>query len=120
MESCEAVEKEIDKVIQKFTDIKGETIETINEVISVFSVLMSSLGKQRILNLYFLLIQNLNNFLISGNMNGNSTITQEQATELKNVIKRCKEKLQNIGSAHRNVHSQVTSELQICIRYTNF
>lgn len=48
MESCDAVDKELDKVIQKFTDIKGESMETINEAISVFSVLLSTIGnKQR-------------------------------------------------------------------------
>lgn len=47
MDACEAVEKEIEKVIKKFTDVKSDSIETINEIISVFSVLMNSLGKQK-------------------------------------------------------------------------
>lgn len=48
MDACEAVEKEVDKVIKKFTEVKGESVETINEIISVFSVLLNSLGKQRV------------------------------------------------------------------------
>lgn len=47
MDACDSVEKEIDKVIQKFTQVKGESSETISEIISVFSVVLSSLGKQR-------------------------------------------------------------------------
>lgn len=54
MDACEAVEKEIEKVIKKFTDVKGESVETINEIISVFSVLLNSLGKQKIKNGIFL------------------------------------------------------------------
>jgi hypothetical protein len=45
MEACEAVEKEIEKVIKMFTDVKGESMQTINEICSVLSVLMNSLGK---------------------------------------------------------------------------
>lgn len=47
MDACESVEKEIEKVIKKFIDVKGDSIETINEIISVFSVLSNSLGKQK-------------------------------------------------------------------------
>lgn len=46
MDACESVEKEVEKVIKKFTDVKSDSIETVNEIISVFSVLLSSLGKQ--------------------------------------------------------------------------
>lgn len=45
MDACDAVEKEIDKVIQKFSDVKGESVETITEIISIFSVILNSLGK---------------------------------------------------------------------------
>lgn len=47
MDSCDSVEKEIDKVIKKFTDVKGNSIDTINEIISVISVLLNSLGKHK-------------------------------------------------------------------------
>lgn len=47
MDSCESVEKEIDKVIKKFTDVKDNSVETINEIISVISVLLNSLGKSK-------------------------------------------------------------------------
>jgi hypothetical protein len=46
MEACEAVEKEIEKVIKKFTDVRGESTQTINEITSVLSVHLNSLGKQ--------------------------------------------------------------------------
>lgn len=45
MEACDAVEKEIEKVIKKFTDVKGESTQTISEITSVLSVLLNSLGK---------------------------------------------------------------------------
>ena len=41
-------------------------------------------------------------------MDGNSEMTQEQANELKNVIKQCKIKLQTIGTDHRNLHATVS------------
>lgn len=46
MDACDAVENELEKVLKKFIDAKASTAETINEIISVFSVLMNSLGKQ--------------------------------------------------------------------------
>lgn len=60
MDSCEAVEKEIERVIKKFTDVKGDSVETINEIISVFSVLLNSLGKQKIFKLRNLFSVRLN------------------------------------------------------------
>lgn len=47
MDACDAVEKEIDKVLQKFTDVKGDSVETITEIVSIFSVVLNSLGKQK-------------------------------------------------------------------------
>lgn len=43
MDAIEAVEKEIEKVISKFSGIQKESKQTIDEVISVLSVCMSSL-----------------------------------------------------------------------------
>ena len=43
--ACESVEKEIDKVISKFGDIRDEAICTINEIKNVLEVCKSSLGK---------------------------------------------------------------------------
>lgn len=43
--ACESVEKEIDKVITKFTDIKNETMCTIDEIKSVLEVCKASLSK---------------------------------------------------------------------------
>lgn len=45
MDACESVEKEVDKVVNKFTEIKNETISTINEIKSVLVVCKASLGK---------------------------------------------------------------------------
>ena len=41
-------------------------------------------------------------------MDRESTLTSEQANELKNVVKRCKAKLQTIGTDHRNLHATVS------------
>lgn len=106
MDSCEAVEKEIDRVVKKFTDVKGDSIETINEIISVLSVCLNSLG------LYSLFTLRDGNFLYSvlvlGTMDRSSSLSTEQTIELKNVIKRCKTKLQKIGVEHRNLHASVS------------
>lgn len=45
---------------------------------------------------------------ILGTLDCNSTMTQEQSSELRNVIKRCKTKLQTIGTDHRNLHATVS------------
>ena len=37
MDAIEAVEKEIEKVISKFTGVKKQSEDTINEIISVLS-----------------------------------------------------------------------------------
>jgi hypothetical protein len=41
-------------------------------------------------------------------MDSDSTIPEQQALELKNVILRCKEKLQTIGTEHRSLHASVS------------
>lgn len=41
-------------------------------------------------------------------MDSDSTIPEQQAYELKNVILRCKEKLQSIGTEHRSLHASVS------------
>lgn len=46
MDACDAVENELEKVLKKFIDTKGSTMETINEIVNTFSTLMKSLGKQ--------------------------------------------------------------------------
>lgn len=45
MDACESVEKEVDKVINKFTDIKNDAISTIEEIKSVLQVCKASLSK---------------------------------------------------------------------------
>lgn len=47
-------------------------------------------------------------FTILGAMDSTSAMTQEQSIELSNVIKRCKTKLQTIGTDHRNLHATVS------------
>lgn len=44
MDPCDVVEREVDKVIKAFTDAKSDSAEIINEIISVFTVLLNSLG----------------------------------------------------------------------------
>lgn len=45
MDACESVEKEVDKVVNKFTDIKNETISTIDEIKSVLEIVKASLSE---------------------------------------------------------------------------
>lgn len=45
MDACEAVEKEIDKVITKFTGIKKQSSESIDEIISIFMSCLSNLSE---------------------------------------------------------------------------
>lgn len=47
MDSVESVEKEIDKVLSKFVEAKCNTAASIDDVISIFTVVLNSLrGKQ--------------------------------------------------------------------------
>lgn len=41
-------------------------------------------------------------------MDSNSTIPEQQASELKSVVARCKAKLQGIGTDHRALHATVS------------
>lgn len=43
MEAVESVEKEIDKVLAKFVETKCNTAATIDDVISIFTVVLNSL-----------------------------------------------------------------------------
>lgn len=138
MDPCEAVEKEVDKVIKSFTEVKSDTVDIINEIISVFTVLLNSLGKENwTLEMFFVeswseqkplkIYQHLDFamrirhliefawsinerefFVILGSMESDSAMTQEQTIELRNVVNRCKTKLQTIGTDHRNLHSTVS------------
>lgn len=50
MDACESVEKEVDRVVTKFTDIKDETISAIDEIKSVLLVCKASLGESIFFN----------------------------------------------------------------------
>lgn len=45
MDAVESVEKEIDKVIHKFTDIKNDAIRTIEDIKGVLQICKASLSK---------------------------------------------------------------------------
>ena len=45
MDSCDAVEKEIEKVIKKFTEIKDESVSTIDEVTELIEFMKNSISK---------------------------------------------------------------------------
>ena len=47
MEAIDAVEKEIEKVISKFSGVRKQSEETLDEIISVLSVCSSSLCKHK-------------------------------------------------------------------------
>lgn len=53
MESCEAVEKEVDKVIKKFTDIKEHSQSTINDIIDTVNLAKSSIDNGKTKNISF-------------------------------------------------------------------
>lgn len=45
MDSCDAVEREIEKVIKKFTEIKEESVTTIDEVTELVQFMKNSISK---------------------------------------------------------------------------
>lgn len=44
MDSCDAVEREIEKVIKKFTEIKEESVTTIDEVTELVQFMKNSIS----------------------------------------------------------------------------
>lgn len=107
MDACDSVEKEIEKVINKFTDIKNQSEESINEIISVLRVILVSLSKYIENNLISKSYKSYNYYVLD-KMDSEATISEEQVSELKNVINRCKTKLQTIGTDHRALHASVS------------
>lgn len=61
MESCEAVEKEVDKVIKKFTDIKEHSQSTINDIIDTVNLAKSSIDNGKTKNISFAKKKSLKN-----------------------------------------------------------
>lgn len=61
MEAIEAVEKEIEKVISKFSGVKKQSESTLDEIISVLEICSSSLCKQKSSD-YFIKLYNLRIF----------------------------------------------------------
>lgn len=45
---------------------------------------------------------------VLGSKDSNSTMNQEETSQLKNTLKQCKIKLQTIGTEHRNLHATVS------------
>lgn len=47
-------------------------------------------------------------YCVLGKLDSETTVSEEQATELKNVLARCKNKLSQLGVDHRNLHATVS------------
>lgn len=112
MDSCDAVEREIEKVIKKFTEIKEESVSTIDEVTERVQFMKNSISK------FHCVYKNIQPtgciekliffkclILFAGSLN---EITPDQILELRNVIKRSKLKLQQIAALHRSLHLNVS------------
>jgi uncharacterized protein (DUF2164 family) len=107
MDACESVEREIEKVISKFTGIKEQSSNEISEIVSMLTVYLASLSK-----FDFNIISHCRSLIVflclSGNLDSNAATTEQQTEELKNVIKKCRSKVQAITSDHRTSHAAVS------------
>lgn len=56
MDSCQAVEKEIDKVIQKFTGIQSHSTRVLDDAIKYIEQLKSSIEEGKLSPYYLILI----------------------------------------------------------------
>lgn len=102
MDATESVEKEIDKVITKFTDIKNQSNLIINDINCVLEVC-----KQKLSKFYFQSPISRTNELIViivlDKQDKESPVSVEQANELKTVLENCRSRLNSIGTDHRQV-----------------
>lgn len=106
MDATESVEKEIDKVITKFTDIKNQSNLIINDINCVLEVCKQKLSKS-----YFQSPISRTNELIViivlDKQDKESPVSVEQANELKTVLENCRSRLNSIGTDHRQVKKSI-------------
>lgn len=106
MDATESVEKEIDKVITKFTDIKNQSNLIINDINCVLEVC-----KQKLCESYFQSPISRTNELIViivlDKQDKESPVSVEQANELKTVLENCRSRLNSIGTDHRQVKKSI-------------
>uniref|UniRef100_U5ENW0 Putative e3 ubiquitin ligase n=1 Tax=Corethrella appendiculata TaxID=1370023 RepID=U5ENW0_9DIPT len=86
MEACSAVEKEIEKVISKFTAINDHSQKIIKDVISFIEKLKGSIEET----------------------SPDQELTPGQVVVLRDAISKTKEKLQRLTTEHRDLHGTVS------------
>lgn len=86
MESCSAVEKELDRVITKFTGIKDNSDKVMMEVTSLIKEVQNSLEKEQ----------------------HDAEISETQLRIITETLSKTKEKLLKISSEHRDLHGTVS------------
>jgi len=86
MDSCQAVEKEIDKVIQKFGTIQSHSGRVIDDAISFIEQLRNSISEAP----------------------EDAEVTPGQITLLRDALSKTREKLQRLTTDHRDLHGSVS------------
>ncbi|CAD7088629.1 unnamed protein product [Hermetia illucens] len=86
MESCSAVERELDRVIAKFTDIREDSENVISDVTNLFDSLKDTLTDDE----------------------ASSQISENQVTILNEAFAKMREKLHRITTEHREIHGTVS------------
>uniref|UniRef100_A0A8W7PJF1 RING-Gid-type domain-containing protein n=1 Tax=Anopheles coluzzii TaxID=1518534 RepID=A0A8W7PJF1_ANOCL len=86
MDSCAAVEKEVEKVINKFSAINDHSQRIIGDVISLIEKLRSSIAEG----------------------NPDSKVTAGQVDVLNEALSKTKDKLHRLTTEHRNLHGTVS------------
>lgn len=86
MDSHGTLDKDLDRVISRFSAIRDHSERVLNDVTQHFEDLKTSIGE----------------------VPSESTLTAEQVTLLRDVLAKSKEKLQRLTTDHRELHSSVS------------
>lgn len=107
MDATESVEKEIDKVITKFTDIKNQSNLIINDINCVLEVCKQKLSESYFQSPIISRTNELIVIIVLDKQDKESPVSVEQANELKTVLENCRSRLNSIGTDHRQVKKSI-------------
>lgn len=122
MDACEAVEKELLRVITKFNAVHEHSTHLLSDVTKEFEDLKSSIAEGNIhfnlntfqfqfkfrlsIRYWFSLKNNCNIFRLTAPQD--APLTADQIAILRDAISRTKEKLQRLTTDHRDLHGTVS------------
>merc|ERR1711963_908846 len=86
MDACQAVEREIDKVLSKFVDIDRQTADNLTDLLKLIDNVRQDLAED----------------------SESDELTTAQSLILTQCIRKAKETFANLSSSHRDLHGSVS------------